>query len=192
MYFFRSVTMYSKMGESQYRLGSLLVSKGMVSGEQLDEAIEIQKYNRALPLGQILIDKGYLSERQLRKTLSYQSWMRKAACIFAFTLAPMHLAAAKDISDPTIMLPSWDQQFAADSSGFESGLPSSDELVDEAMPIYISLDEIRDAYRFVTGRSSEPDAQSQLGWMASEVSSLRYNVDLFASGGMRLNLKYKF
>lgn len=190
--YFRSVTMYSKIGESQYRLGSLLLSKGMVSGEQLDEAIVFQRCNKSQRLGQILVDKGYLSERQLRKTLSYQGWMRKAACIFAFSLAPMQLAVAKDVSDQTILLPSWDQQFAADNSGFESGFSSSDELADNAMPVYVSLDEIRDAYMFVTGQSDTENPQSQLGWTASQVSAFRYNVDLFASGGMRVSLRYKF
>lgn len=187
-----SITMYSKMGESQYRLGSLLLSKGVLSSAQLDEAVELQKSNKGLRLGEILIDKGYLTERQLSKALSHQSWLRKAAYVVAFSIAPLQMAAAKDITDQEILLPSWDSEFAVENSGFSSGLPNSDELADEAMPVYVSLDEIRDAYMLVTGRADEMPAQRQLGWAAPELSSFRYNVDLFTSGGMRFNLRYRF
>ena len=52
----------------QRKLGSILVSEGMVSDEQLEEALEVQKTD-ARYLGRILVSMGYLSDEDLARAL---------------------------------------------------------------------------------------------------------------------------
>lgn len=53
------------------RLGNILVSKGLISDEQLEKALEIQKEKGGM-LGSILIEEGFISKEQLYKALEEQ------------------------------------------------------------------------------------------------------------------------
>jgi type IV pilus assembly protein PilB len=55
----------------RFKLGDLLVSSGMITGDQLDEALRNQSRSKKR-LGSILVEKGYLTERQLAEVLSRQ------------------------------------------------------------------------------------------------------------------------
>ena len=47
------------------RIGAFLVSNGIISQEQLDEALELQRYNKERILGEILVTQGVLTKEEL-------------------------------------------------------------------------------------------------------------------------------
>ena len=57
--------------ESPVRLGELLIRKGLIDSQQLEEALQKQRSNREF-LGTILVEKGYITEEQLLSVLSEQ------------------------------------------------------------------------------------------------------------------------
>jgi type IV pilus assembly protein PilB len=56
------------------RIGELLVQKGVVIGEQVEEALEIQK-EKKMRLGEILVELGYINSRDLTRMLCEQKNM---------------------------------------------------------------------------------------------------------------------
>jgi hypothetical protein len=75
------------------RLGQILVSKGLISAAQLDQAIQLQLRN-GLRLGETLIAQGWVSERQVRRARKKQNNLRLAATLVAALLGPFQLASA--------------------------------------------------------------------------------------------------
>lgn len=75
------------------RLGQILVSKGLISSAQLDQAIHLQLSN-GLRLGETLIAQGWISERQLKRALKKQNNLRLAATLVAALLGPFQMASA--------------------------------------------------------------------------------------------------
>lgn len=59
------------MNQSRLRLGELLVDARIITNEQLDTVLELQKIDRRR-LGALLVEKGFLSETQLTQILSQQ------------------------------------------------------------------------------------------------------------------------
>lgn len=55
----------------RFKLGDLLVQSGMITGDQLEEALRSQSRSKKR-LGNILVEKGFLTERQLAEVLSRQ------------------------------------------------------------------------------------------------------------------------
>ena len=55
------------MGEvsKDTRIGAFLVSNGIISQEQLGEALELQKFNKDRILGEILVTQGVLTKEEL-------------------------------------------------------------------------------------------------------------------------------
>lgn len=80
------------------RLGQILVSKGLITSQQLDKAIQLQLTN-GLRLGETLIRQGWISERQLGRALKKQNNLRLAATLVAALLSPFQLASA-DVQRP--------------------------------------------------------------------------------------------
>lgn len=82
------------------RLGDILVDRGVITRQQLREAIEIQHARHAMaekqgikaptlkPLGEILIELGFINRRQLKQNLGWQSRLRKATLVMSF-VAPL-------------------------------------------------------------------------------------------------------
>lgn len=66
------------------RIGDLLVRRGKISREQLNQALHVQK-SSLNPLGEILTELGFVSSRDLRVALATQSALRMAATVFALT-----------------------------------------------------------------------------------------------------------
>lgn len=75
------------------RLGQILLTKGLITRSQLDEAITLQLTNKQR-LGEILITQGLISERQLKKALKKQNNLRVAATLVAALLSPFQMASA--------------------------------------------------------------------------------------------------
>ena len=57
------------MADGRLSLGHLLIRKGIVTPEQVDEALEIQKQTRE-KLGTILVNKGYCKEEEIARALA--------------------------------------------------------------------------------------------------------------------------
>ncbi len=61
------------MIQQKVRLGDLLIQEGLLTPEQLQEALKIQKESGyAKKLGQILVEEGYVTQKDLLKALSKQ------------------------------------------------------------------------------------------------------------------------
>lgn len=56
------------------RIGELLIKKGVIIGEQVEEALEIQK-EKKMRLGEILVELGYINSRDLTRMLCEQKNM---------------------------------------------------------------------------------------------------------------------
>ena len=54
------------------KIGELLVESGLITKEQLEEALAATKDHKGLRLGSILVKKGYAAEIDIAQTLSYQ------------------------------------------------------------------------------------------------------------------------
>ncbi|UVE16760.1 hypothetical protein NVV93_14290 [Pseudomonas sp. LS44] len=75
------------------RLGQILLSKGLISRQQLDAAIRLQLASHQR-LGEVLIAQGLLNERQLHKALKKQTNLRLAATLVAALFSPFQAANA--------------------------------------------------------------------------------------------------
>lgn len=86
--------------QQKSRLGTLLIHKGLISRQQLDEALVMQA-KKGLRLGEVLIQNGWLTERQLNKALRNQSRYRLVAALGAILLGPMQpfMANAQAVND---------------------------------------------------------------------------------------------
>jgi len=86
--------------QQRSRLGTLLLHKGLISREQLDEALSVQADQRSR-LGEVLIRKGWLTEKQLSRALRKQSRYRLIAAISAMLVGPFQpfMASASTVSD---------------------------------------------------------------------------------------------
>ncbi len=73
--------------QQRSRLGTLLVHRGLISRQQLDEALTLQQ-QKGMKLGEVLIHKGWLTEKQLSNILRRQSRYRLVAALSAILVAP--------------------------------------------------------------------------------------------------------
>lgn len=86
------------------RLGRLLINRGYITEQQLDEALILQASHKMM-LGEVLIEKGWITEKDLQRTLKHQSRYRYTAAFIALAAAPfqpMLAFAATPISLPVI------------------------------------------------------------------------------------------
>jgi Lar family restriction alleviation protein len=58
-------------GREGHRLGQILYDRGLISQEQLEEALEKTKEEKKR-LGEVLLDLGYINEESLKKLIRYQ------------------------------------------------------------------------------------------------------------------------
>lgn len=74
--------------QQKSRLGLMLIKKGMITSDQLDQALRIQNTS-GMRLGEVLIDQGWISSRQLDRTLKKQTRYRYVAALTAILLGPI-------------------------------------------------------------------------------------------------------
>ena len=60
------------MAKQYLRLGELLITEGLLTREQLDRALELQKQSPNELLGSIVVKLGFVSEKDMTVTLSKQ------------------------------------------------------------------------------------------------------------------------
>lgn len=86
------------------RLGRLLINRGYITEQQLDEALILQASQKMM-LGEVLIEKGWITEKDLQRTLKHQSRYRYTAAFIALAAAPfqpMLAVAATPMGLPVI------------------------------------------------------------------------------------------
>ncbi|GAA3927687.1 hypothetical protein [Litoribacillus peritrichatus] len=85
----------SRIAQAQFksRLGSLLVSKGLINEDQLTQAISHQR-SSGLRLGEALVHLGFLTERQINKSLRRQTSIRFAATMVTAMMMPFQVVKA--------------------------------------------------------------------------------------------------
>ena len=77
-----------QQSQQKSRLGILLTQRGLISRQQLDEALELQA-KTGMRLGELLVSNGWLTEKQLNKALRSQSRVRLIAAVGALLIGPM-------------------------------------------------------------------------------------------------------
>jgi type IV pilus assembly protein PilB len=84
--------------QPRIRIGDMLVRAGLLTQEQLDEALAVQRDRPGCRLGDVLLELGFVDEAQLTQTLSNQlsvPWVNLAHVDFTRALlnhVPQHLA----------------------------------------------------------------------------------------------------
>lgn len=74
--------------QQKSRLGTLLIHKGLITRQQLDQALTHQAKS-GKRLGEVLVDNDWITERQLNKVLKKQSRYRLVAAVSAVLLGPI-------------------------------------------------------------------------------------------------------
>jgi hypothetical protein len=79
---FRKLIKDVKFRRTKVRLGDLLLQRGMVTAQQLQEALDVQlSSGKDKLLGQILVDLGHLSREELGLILAVQSGFSYIDCL---------------------------------------------------------------------------------------------------------------
>ncbi|MBU6951503.1 immunoglobulin domain-containing protein [Hahella sp. HN01] len=73
------------------RLGDLLLERNLITQEQLERAMSLQKTSHK-KLGEILVEEHLVSDRQIRRTLKIQRNLRRTVLTSVLTLSPLFLA----------------------------------------------------------------------------------------------------
>jgi len=73
--------------EEKSRLGRLLVNRGYLSEDQLDEGLRLQR-DSGKRLGEVFIAAGWITERELGRVLKHQSRYRSAAAMVTMVALP--------------------------------------------------------------------------------------------------------
>lgn len=81
-------------GVNNLRLGQLLVSKGLITNEQLESALKAQKISQKR-IGDILIQYGYITHSTLSKFISLQNKLITAILVLILSFAPFIKAHAE-------------------------------------------------------------------------------------------------
>jgi hypothetical protein len=79
------------------RIGELLVEAGMLSQDDLDDALEIAQDSRQL-IGRVLVMSGFITDPQLQVALKAQEQMRTGQLEFDVAIKTIRLAHASNIS----------------------------------------------------------------------------------------------
>jgi tetratricopeptide (TPR) repeat protein len=98
VFFDQGLITYASIVNRRDRLGDILVKGGLVSQEQLDEAIERQSHQRDKRLGELLVDGGALSRPDLERYMRIQI---EEAVYFLFTWSSGTFSFESDVIPET-------------------------------------------------------------------------------------------
>ncbi len=90
-----------EIAHERSRLGELLINKGLITRQQLDQALQRQKES-GQKLGEVLLALQWISDRQLNRALARQKSYRYAIAFAAAVSAPLTplMAAAATADEP--------------------------------------------------------------------------------------------
>lgn len=166
---------------AEQKIGQLLIAENLITKEQLQEALEIQKQSGE-KLGMILIKKGYVSGDDFAKVLSYQKGFEY-----------INLAIEQEEIDPSASnLISRD--FALKRMVFPFRLNDSNLYVAMMDPLDISaIDEIRllTGYNVKPYISTQKDIESAISLYMSDDYSLKEVEEIIKDQNFTIDEKYK-
>lgn len=84
----QSIEIRLSRGTQKYRLGALLIQKGVLTQSQLNTALTYQNTNQ-IRLGEALVALNYVTTARLKRVLMKQSWLKIIATVGAFVFAPL-------------------------------------------------------------------------------------------------------
>jgi len=137
------------------RLGRLLVNRGYISEEQLQEALDHQR-STGQRLGEVAITAGWITQRDLDRTLKHQKRYRYAAAFAAMAVAPLQpiTALAATVPGAPAATPPTATQQARNSDGMQalsesemqsvSGQQGSNQLAATAREVAVDPAELGD------------------------------------------------
>jgi type IV pilus assembly protein PilB len=145
-------------------LGTMLLTEGLLSREQLDHAVALQTES-GLPLGRVLVDEGMIEEAALVQVLARQIGMEYV------DLADVQIDAAAAALVPDYLA----ERYSAVPVGFDDAGRLVVAMADPAN--VLAIDDIRavtgyDIVPRVATRSGVADAIRRLGSFASDVTDL--------------------
>lgn len=92
---------FHKGFEEKSRLGRLLVNRGYLTEDQLEEGLRLQRES-GIRLGEVFVAAGWVTERELNRVLKHQSRYRNAAAMVTMVALPFQplvtFAASNDAS----------------------------------------------------------------------------------------------
>ncbi|MDF1763659.1 MAG: hypothetical protein P1U57_09635 [Oleibacter sp.] len=135
--------------QQKSRLGTLLVHKGLISRQQLNQALDIQASSQ-LRLGEILVSHGWISEHDLKHALRKQSTYRMVAAVGAFMLGPIQPFIASAHATPLTLEKSVEHR---------GGLQAMNDL---AMS-HVSAQGIADNLNYLVGATNGEGPKGELG-----------------------------
>ena len=80
------------------RLGRLVVAKGWINDEQLEQALSYQQ-NNDCKFGESLVQLGFINHKQLKKVLSKQRWVRSLVAGAVMVSSPICPVLASESND---------------------------------------------------------------------------------------------
>lgn len=83
------------------RLGDLLVQRQLISSEQLQAAIEKQRFCHK-PLGEVLLEMRLISRRQLNQGLKRQTLLRNTLLTAVLSATPIQICVADQLHDLSV------------------------------------------------------------------------------------------
>ncbi len=93
-----------KVHNKKKRLGEILIEAGLITGEQLENALDLQK-GQNKRIGKILLELGYADEMQIAQTLAQQLDIPLVNCMDHNPAKSLLLHIPKDIAEHKIILP---------------------------------------------------------------------------------------
>jgi len=97
------------MANTPTRLGQILLARGDITEQQLEEALSLQATN-GQPVGACLQQLGYISEKTLKKALRRQAWLKPCAACLTCLVAPFSLQCQASSFEDSEFSSDWIEQ----------------------------------------------------------------------------------
>ncbi|KZZ41011.1 hypothetical protein A3759_02130 [Thalassolituus sp. HI0120] len=137
--------------QQKSRLGTLLIHKGLITRQQLDQALTHQAKS-GKRLGEVLVEHNWITEKQLSRVLKKQSRYRLVAAVSAILLGPIQpfVASANAAIDDNRAIA---EQTLSERIGLQS-IPDSDLSAVTGQAVGSNYDKLID---IINGSSSAED-----------------------------------
>ncbi|MCH2040656.1 MAG: hypothetical protein MK185_08485 [Saccharospirillaceae bacterium] len=137
--------------QQKSRLGTLLIHKGLITRQQLDQALTHQAKS-GKRLGEVLVEHNWITEKQLSRVLKKQSRYRLVAAVSAILLGPIQpfVASANAAIDNNRAIA---EQTLSERIGLQS-IPDSDLSAVTGQAVGSNYDKLID---IINGSSSAED-----------------------------------
>lgn len=137
--------------QQKSRLGTLLIHKGLITRQQLDQALTHQAKS-GKRLGEVLVEHNWITEKQLSRVLKKQSRYRLVAAVSAILLGPIQpfVASANAAIDDNRAIA---EQTLSERIGLQS-IPDSDLGAVTGQAVGSNYDKLID---IINGSSSAED-----------------------------------